>query len=333
MDRSAIETIRTSEPRRHRRRVPALATLAVAYTASAVFAAQPTGGQSDEPAPQTLTVTTEVLPEEPGKPSIDFAPFAPKAGEHKNADELLTALETAGASIQTLTADVLYVRRMNELEGGETQTRTGMLLFRTRPTETVRDAQDKVQAPAASRREFQIDFTRLSIDDKAREDRQTFIFDGEWLVERYPELKEIHRRQVVAPGQIVDPLAIGEGPFPIPIGQKREKILDRFDACLADPADGWDASKPNWTPETYQLILTPRRGTEEARQYRLVRLWYDKKTLLPRMVRADEADESRTEVLLTNCQTNQPLPAGAFDTRLPEGWNERVDIYRPPANR
>lgn len=288
-----------------------------------------------------LTVTTTVVPDALPK----FSPYKAKQGEHTNADELLAALETAGDSLQTLTADLKYFRRLNELEGGETQIRTGMLLFRSRPgrpavPEGTSESESQPPSSPAPRREFQIDFTRLEIDGRARDDVQTFIFDGEWLIERYPEQKEIHRRQVVAAGQVVDPLSIGEGPFPIPIGQKRERILSRFDAYLVDPADGWASTepgkpgaKPNWLDQTYQLLLVPRRGTDEARQYRLVRLWYIKGDLLPRMVRAEEANDSITEVLLMNLKPNAPLPAGAFDTRLPPGWNERVDNFRPQSGR
>ncbi len=301
-----------------------LTVLLASPLSAATPSAQPT---PDQP---TLTVTTSVLPDEPDPPPT-YTPFKAQAGEHADADQLLTALERSGDSLQTLSADLKYFRRMNELEGGETQIRTGTLLFRTRPSPD--KPSTNPESSPSPRREFQIDFTRLEIDNKARDESQTFIFDGEWLVERYPNQKEIHRRQVVAPGQFIDPLAIGEGPFPIPIGQKKQRILDRFEAFLADPADGWEATKPNWLDQTYQLILVPRRGTDEARQYRQIRLWYAKDTLLPRMVRAEEADESRTEVLLFNVVPNQPLPSGAFDTSLPEGWNERVDTFRPAANR
>lgn len=306
-------------------------------TASAAGSSRLTDEPEAETSAPKLTVTTKVIPDNTPTTPPEFTVFKPKPGEHTTANELLLALETAGNSIQTLTADLRYSRRLNELEGGETQVRTGSLMFRTRPVSNPAPAQPadvkNPDAPAV-RREFQIDFVRLEIDGKARDDLQTFIFDGEWLVERYPDQKEIHRRQVVAPGQIVDPLAIGEGPFPIPIGQKRDRILDRFDAYLADAGDGWgSAGRPNWIDSVYQLILVPKRGTDEARQYRMIRLWYVKDSLLPRMVRAEEANDSLTEVLLLNVETNRPLPAGAFDTVLPPGWNERVDNFRPQSDR
>jgi len=41
------------------------------------------------------------------------------------------------------------------------------------------------------------------------------------------------KRQVVAPGESFDPLSI-DGPFPLPLGQKRETVLARFDVKLIE---------------------------------------------------------------------------------------------------
>lgn len=246
-------------------------------------------------------------------------------GPIANADDLLIALERTGADIRTLEGTLRYTRTFGELEGGDAQVREGRLLFVSDPP--------SIPAPEAetakARRRFEVDFTSTIIDNARHADEQTFIFDGEWFIEKSPEQKQIIKRQVVPKGQSIDPLAIGEGPFPIPIGQKRDRILERFEASLAPPGESFPAgTPPEALRETWQLRLVPRRGTDEARQYREVRIWYRKDDLLPRMARTTDKDDSSTEIFLTSMKLNAPLPKGAFDTTTPEGWDQEVREFR-----
>lgn len=284
------------------------------------------------------------------------------------ADELLNALHGAGRDIRSLSADIRYTKKFAAIEGDESQVRIGRLWFRSTPG--VKPGEASPAAEAKPDRAFRVDFTTLIVDDKLRDEPQTFIFDGEWLVERQPLQKLQWKRRVVAPGQKIDPLAIGEGPFPMPIGQSREKILERFTAELLPPSDGWPGARdsaqngldagapgepgtapapslaPEWLLRTYQLKLTPKPGTDEARKFESVRLWYDRATLLPRMALTDDGGGAFSEVLLTNVKTNAAAVnatgggdkesngtgAGAvtddvFNIALPAGWDEKVDEF------
>ena len=40
---------------------------------------------------------------------------------------------------------------------------------------------------------------------------------GEWFVEKLGNDKQMFKRAIIAPGEKIDPLRIGEGPFPLPI--------------------------------------------------------------------------------------------------------------------
>jgi hypothetical protein len=258
----------------------------------------------------------------------------PVPGQINTADELLTALESADKDLRSLQADVVHLKRESELIGNRTQDQRGKLYFRVQPG----DASATPGTPTAAKKLFQIDFDELYIDNVKRKELRTFIFDGQWLVEKQHDEKQIFKRQLAPPGQFKDPLALGEGQFPIPIGQKKDRINERFDASLI-PAEedfplppGADAAKPpalpEWVKDSYQLKLIPKKGTIEFRDYREIRIWYRKGDLIPRMARTVNIDDSSDDVVLSQVVTNKDLPAGVFDTAVPEGWNAEISEYR-----
>ena len=272
----------------------------------------------------------------PSAPPTAPAPTPPATSPSAitTADELLIALETADKDLTTFESSLVYTKSPNELIGGSPETRKGKLWFFSRPTppEPNAPAPAPDAPPAASQRLFQVEFLTLELDNARRDDRQIWIFDGTWLVEKNFEQRLVHRRQVVRPGEKVDPLAIGSGPLPIPIGQKREKILERFDAALAPTTEGAPELAHKLVAETHQLHLKPKRGTQEARDYREVRIWYRSGDLLPRLARATHKDGSVTEILLADMKVNKDLAETVFDTTTPKGWDEQVDDFRQAKN-
>lgn len=261
--------------------------------------------------------------------------------EFRTADELLTALETADRDLETLIADILYRREFGSIEGNEVQEWRGTLYYDA-------DLTDQGDAAAAApgearqarRRGFAVVFDVSVLDNRERRERRDFVFDGQWLVERLHADRQMIRRRVVPPGEVADPLRIGEGPFPIPIGQRRDDILRRFEATLLPAEDGWASGQfPPVLRDSWQLRLVPKPGTDEAREFQEVRLWYQRITppggeaprLLPRMARTQNFDGAAAEVLLTNLQPNQPIPPGVFDTSPPPpdaGWDVTTQEYR-----
>lgn len=253
-----------------------------------------------------------------------------------DADDLLRELEKADAGIERLHAKILYDRTF-EL-AGDRQVRIGELWF-------VRDTPAIENDPAPRR--FAIEFTRLYVDRRLEEDPQIYVFDGEWLVEKRPTEKTFHKRQVVPPGQRFDPLKIGEGPLPIPIGQKREDIKSRFDATLLPPAEGLEPTSGASDEErqageqlmrevegTLQLRLIPRPDTEAADDFREIRLWYRRSedgTLLPRVARTVNTSGDVAVVKLVDIMLNANVTVrrDVFDTSTPaEGWDVTVTEWR-----
>lgn len=254
-------------------------------------------------------------------------------GEPANAGELLSALETADLGVRTFQSGVMYDRRF--VLQGDRHVRYGDLYYAVAPADS--DA-------ARPTRMFSIDFKTLYVDGVKRNDRNTWIFDGEWLVERRPELKQYVARQVARPGEGIDPLGLGESPIPFPIGQKKEAILDRYEAFMLAPQDGLEPSEDASEEEqqelaqrrkdlkdTYQLRLIPRANFAEEDQFKEIRLWYTKDEFLPRMARTLSRSGDESFVLLINPKMNEDLPKHAIEIQPPppdEGWDVQIDTGR-----
>lgn len=231
------------------------------------------------------------------------------------ARDLLDALERAGDDVRTLQAKVIYDRRF-KLQG-DRHVRRGSLLFRN---DADRSNTPGAGAPGAPRtRTFAILFDELQIDTRLEKSPQTWVFDGRWLVEIRQNEKQFIKREIARPGEPFDPLKIGEGPMPIPIGQKADEIERRYHAELTEPRSGlpgnWNF--PAWFDETWQIVLTPRAPDDD--EFAVIRLWYEKQSLLPRMAFTVNRGGDESIVFLENVTKNQPLP------------RERLSVEEPPA--
>jgi hypothetical protein len=253
----------------------------------------------------------------------------------------MTALERADEGLISLTAKVEYDKTF-ELQG-DRQLRKGKLYF-----------VNKEEGKPGERR-FAIVFNELWIGDVVRKEEQIFVFDGQWLVEKDPAHKEFHKRQIVPPGEHFDPLRIGEGPLPIPIGQKRADIEQRFDATLLPAADGLVATadadaaeksevenRKEHVADGWQIKLIPKPAFERESDFKEVRLWYkrEKGDLLPVMARTVNRDGDMSVVKLSDVQVQKQgvaknaaaeVPQDVIDTRPPkEGWNIDIQEFRRP---
>lgn len=281
-------------------------------------------------------------PGAPGLPAAGAPVGQPEvrreAGEFASADELLTALEKSGQDLETLAADIKYDRVLTIQ--GDRQVRLGKLYF-------VGGKPDAANPERRVGRKFAILFDTLQLGDERRDVDRVYIFDGEMLIEKIPEDKLILKKRVVPPGETFDPLKIGEGPMPIPIGQKKSEILARYEAELLPATAGMDPSSTEdpdlkeqmeivqkVAPGTWQLKLTPRDPKDDFRE---IRLWYAKGAggdLIPRMARTINRAGDVSFVQLINIETQvaggatndaAKVPPSVFDLKVPEGWIEQFD--------
>jgi hypothetical protein len=254
-------------------------------------------------------------------PTPAAQPGAPE--QIDTARGLLEALEDADRDIRTLSAGIRY-DKFFKLQG-DVHRRQGQLLF-----QTARAGAGQVD------RAFEINFTSLQVGDRLsdKKNRETWIFDGQWLVEIRTDQKQFIKREMANEGDQFDPLAIGEGPMPIPIGQKAEQVLARYDARLA-PSD--ESIEPDEAPrlefvaDTWQLVLTPKAGQGADEKFKEIRIWYSKgadRRLLPRMARTLARGGDVSYVQLINIKTNLKMPPRAFDVTPPppeENWTVQIE--------
>jgi len=240
-------------------------------------------------------------------------PSAPKAGQGPSAPNVGEARSTTPETTsppQTLPATVPVLPPVE--------------------SETSKDAARPaapVPSPSSASRIVLILDTYIAPDGRADESLRLFIYDAGWFAEIDHERKQFVNRQIVPPGETFDPLRVGEGPLPIPIGQRADDVLAHFDVTTAEvPSKGVLRSLAN----VRGVRLTPKSGSPEADETTSVDLFYDVATHLPRGVAQLRANGNRVEVLLGNPVMNGGITEEErtrFSIRTPDprdGW--AVDV-------
>jgi len=245
------------------------------------------------------------------------------------ASDLLDALESADKDLASLIADVRY----DKIDGltEDRQIRRGKLYF-------------EAAARERTSRRFAVRFLSLQLGDRIDDEEQLFVFDGKWLLEVTPKHKQIIKRQVAEDGSTFDPLKIGEGPLPLPIGQKKADILKRFTATLLPDVEGLEGQNEDETSSlqtfakgSFQLKLVPAKGTPEAEKFTEVRLWYrvgdaseGERRLLPRMARTVAPKSGNVVIVrLNKVQTNTVIDPVNFATVEPgNDWDVVIESMK-----
>ncbi|TVQ63153.1 MAG: hypothetical protein EA378_02345 [Phycisphaerales bacterium] len=281
--------------------------------------------------PPALTHTAIAQPERAGA-AAHVQGEQGEPGEIASVDDLLRALESAGGDISNLTARVQYTRTF--AIAGDTQTRQGQLFY-----EKATLISSAGPRPVIEMKRFAVRFETLILQGgRVEEEIKDYVFDGEWFVERTPGSRQFIKRQVVPPGEVFDPLKVGEGPFPLPIGQKRDDILAEYEASMVDPAEDLNESLAGFVTReagTYRLRLIPRDPGASARE---VEVWYRTDTLLPRLARTVSAEGDESFVQLVDVRQNEAaeIEPGIFNIQTPRpgsGWDVRVEPWRGEGGR
>ena len=225
--------------------------------------------------------------------------------------ELLAAIEHADEGVESIQASVQYDRRL-ELQDDRIL-RRGTLYFITE----------------GDARKFAVRFDKRYVDGVERAEDEMLIFDGRWMVEKREEAKQFIRREIAREGADFDPLRLGEGPFPIPIGQRAQDIRARYDATMPGRADGLDRDIErthlvDHVRDAFQLKLVPH-DLENADLVE-IRLWYrfQDDRLVPRLARTVDPRGDVTYVQLINIRVNEPVPSDALSVDPPsedKGWS------------
>jgi hypothetical protein len=178
-----------------------------------------------------------------------------------DARALLDRLESAHASVKAFHSPLTY-RKEYALEG-DFETRIGEVALRGHGPD----------------REIVLVFDRvIDADGHGTDDLRYHVYKDGWWTEINPGGRRILARQMQAPGSIRDPFELGEGPLPLPLGQKAEDVMKRFEVSLGDRPDD---PVLRGIKDAHVLHLVPRSGTPAAEDIESIDLLYERESLLP----------------------------------------------------
>ncbi len=241
---------------------------------------------------------------------------APEPPAAEGVEDLLDRLDRSTDDLRDFQAEITYWKWDGVLQRNEI--RHGEVLY---------------QAEGALHgRRFAILLRTVVVANRKRDQHKDYIFDGSWLVEIDHDARLFLKRQIVPPGRQFDPLKLGEGPFPMPMGQPRSEVLARFEVNrLAAPTDEALAGRlEGMTVEGLRLI--PKPGTPEAKDVERLELFYDSATLLPAAISMTESGGDRKTVLLRNTRRNAGIDESRLDIHDPDPREWRIDVrpWREP---
>jgi outer membrane lipoprotein-sorting protein len=226
-------------------------------------------------------------------------------------DSVLDALDARGRDLKDFTADVAI--HSTDARTGEDSAQIGKVTF-----------QDKGNGASRIRVSFDAKKTE-GADGKqvTQKQRLDYVLDGGWLTDRDYQKKLEVKRQVLKPGQKMNLLKLGEGPFPMPIGQPKEDVKKLFTTTKVlptkdDPAD------------TAHVRLVPVPNTQFAKRFKQIDVYVDTKTNMPRRIDTIERSGNQTKSTdLTNVKINGGVKDEDFALESIDnaGWNRREEPF------
>jgi outer membrane lipoprotein-sorting protein len=134
---------------------------------------------------------------------------------------------------------------------------------------------------------FRATFDQREEDGTIYPDKLEYVYADGKLLDRNYHSKVQTTYQVARPGEKVNLLKLGEGPFPLPIGQKPQDVYANFSVQHIPPA------KDDPPGQTTHLQLTPKPDTSLARHFKTIDVWVDHASDMP--VRIETMDVNQTE--------------------------------------
>ncbi|NLX12616.1 MAG: hypothetical protein GXY44_03045 [Phycisphaerales bacterium] len=250
--------------------------------------------------PGYMLFSSLLLGQEPAipesQPATATTTSATPAEIDPKVESILDRLEQRGEQIINIETDILFRKTDSILES--TERYAGVLRY-------LKDEPNP---------RFFICFDRFIQDGRESRQRRWHIFDGRWYIEANERLKTITKREIARPDERCDAFKVGEGPFPLPFGQKKADILRVFTVEIVPTEDDKDKNLDH-------LKCTPRPNTEMDRKYAAVHFYVDRDLNLPvRMQTVDKEEHSEIEVIfpVTSIRINTGLPASKLNLPMNE---------------
>ena len=268
-----------------------------------LIAAARGAGAGEPPAPVNPVAPAAA----PAQPAAAPQPAVGELTADAPVDQILDALHLRGQNLNAFDAKVTLTER-DENTALES-TRTGTVRYQKTP-----DAVERIR----------VAFDKKIDGKKVFDEKIEYMLDGQWLIDRDYNKKIEVRRQVLKPGEKTNLLKLGEGPFPLPIGQKKEDVKKLFDVKKIKP----EKDDP---PGTVHLMLKPIKGTQFARKFSMIDVWVDAKTHMPRRIMTLDPKETATRGTdLADFRANPPLKDADFKLEPvpPNQWRTHEEQFR-----
>lgn len=255
-------------------RVPFIVLLIASSCAAKPQAVEPAAPASTQPSATTIPAGATEVP----------------------TDDLLDAMEKVGVEMKSLKADVAM--KTDDPASGEDSTRSGTIWLQRR-------------GPGDTR--GHVIFEKLVANDRIIMEKIEYLLDGDWVIDRVygrsaddkSGKRETHR-QIRKPGDKADLLKLGQGPFPLPIGQPRDAVHEQFQVDKIPPDDVNH-------PGLVGLVLQPRETNRLRRQYETITVWVDPTDAMPRVVETIAPDSGTVKTTtLTNVKINEGVTDADF---------------------
>ena len=229
----------------------------------------------------------------------------PLSGD-SSVDDVLNALDARGRNLRAFVADV-KLTEIDEATQLESE-RTGKVWYQKQGDD---------------------DRIRVTFDKKAegkylKNEKIEYLLDDGWLVDRDYRRSVQVKRQVLRPGEKINLLKLGEGPFPLPIGQPKEQVHKEFEVTRGGLVEGDPKG-------TVHVTLKPRPETRLAEKFNVIDVWVDPRTNMPVRIEALDVNETtRRQTDLTNIKVNPEPALGDRDFVLPNVDENKWEMHTEP---
>jgi hypothetical protein len=248
----------------------------------------------DAPAPPADTTPVAApahAPAHPAPATTESEAAAPggKLSADASLDQILDALDRRGRDLQSFAADVTLIE--SDASTGDEIERGGSIALQLQPDGSARS---------------RITFDRKVANNLVTEERIDYVLDGPNLIDRSYRTRTQVTRQVLRPGEKINLLKLGEGPFPLPIGQDKEEVKGMFEVRQVPPG-------PGDPPNTVRVQLSPRPGSQFAHRFESIEAWVDLDDHMPKRIETIDANGVTVRTTdLSNVRINEQLRDEVF---------------------
>ncbi len=217
-------------------------------------------------------------------------------------DQILNKLNQQTEQLQSYQAQIEYFFKEPLLDS--VTVRKGNLYYRKFDTDS----------------KLRINFDTVKYDDEDQENQKNqYIFDGQWLTVLDYHNKSSQRRQLIDANELSDPnkpvnaFDLLSNYFPLIGFTKTDGLKEQFEITIIDSAKD---NKP------IHLLLKVKPDSTYKEDYKTIDFWIDRKLNLPVRIMALNIEGDIYEIKLLKAKVNKKINKKVFDVKTPKGFSK-----------